>query len=387
MTETITVALNGNKYFGWTSAEVTASMSQAARSFSVTMAEVNLGALGDSFWAAPGDAIEVFIGDTSVLDGFINEYKPSFTATSHTVTITGRGKSQDSVDCAAAAHATGRFENMTVQGIANELAGIVSNEVTADETTPTVSKFQVNQGETIVGAIRRLCHAHGYSVMGLADGSMRLVRGTSSDRYKGVYLREGSWPLLEASATISDAKKFSDYDMKTQLAGAEERFGVNAAAEISKVKDATVTRYRPHVGLMSVSGDSQTAGSAADWQARRIAGKGVHVDVTVQGFFYAGALWEPNKLIYLNSKSLKCDHELLIDSVTWSVDDSGSKTRMKLVPPKTAKSDAGAKSATAKSGDDSGEPVFGGSDPQRLSSPKIADPGVFFSWEASSGVR
>lgn len=380
----ISLLLNGNQYFGWTSAEVTASMTDATRTFSVTMAEVNLGSLGESFWAAPGDEVEILADSITVLKGFINEYLPSFNESSHTVTITGRGKSQDSVDCSAAAHATGRFENMTVQGIANELAGIVSNTVDAEIVTPLVQKFQVNQGETIVGAISRLADSHGLSIMGNADGSMSLVRGTSSNRYKGVYLREGAWPLKSASATISDHQKFSSYDMKTQMSGAQNRFGTDAASEIATVTDATVRRFRPYVGLMSVAGDSQSAATAADWRARRIAGKGVNVDATVQGFTYAGEIWEPNKLIYLNSQMLKCDHELLIESVTYREDESGTRTDLKLVPPKSSKSEGGRKASGSET---DGDAAFDGPAAERVAKPKIPDPGEFNDWAGFTGVQ
>jgi prophage tail gpP-like protein len=384
---TITIRTGGHDYFGWTSAEVTASIGKAARSFSVTMAEMNIRDLGESFWVAPGDDIQVLADDIVVLDGFVNEYKPSFDANAHSVTISGRGKSQDSVDCSAAAHPTGRFENLSVQAIANELAGIVSNTVTSTENTPVIRKFQVNQGETIIAAIHRLAHAHGFSVMGNADGSMSLVRGASSDRFKGVYLEEGRWPLLRASATISDHAKFSDYEMKSQLNGSENRFGVDAASEVARVKDATVTRYRPYVGLMSVSTDSQTASTAADWRARRIAGKGVNVDVTVQGFQYGGELWQPNKLIYISAPTLRLEHELLIESVTYRLDDSGSRTDLKLVPPKAAKSSGGAK----KSGGD-GQPTsevesaFDGSTPETVVKPKV-DLGEYGNWSWQVGPQ
>lgn len=378
----ITLLLNGNEYFGWTSAKVSASMDAAAREFAVQMAEVNLGALGDSFWAAPGDEVEILCDGTSVLKGFINDYNPSISGSSHTVTINGRGKSQDCVDCSAAAHPTGRFENLTLQQIANELSGVVGIDVSSEEVTPKIGKFQVNQGESIVAAIHRLSKSYGYSLTGLADGSMRLVRGTSSARYEGVYLREGAWPLLSASAKISDRQRFSNYTMKSQLSGAQDRYGVNAAAEVAEVKDGTVTRFRPYVGLMDVSSDSQAASSAADWRSRRIAGKGVNVDVTVQGFFFAGEIWEPNKLVYINSKSMKLDHELLIESVTYIQDDSGTRTDMKLVPPKAAKSKAGTKS---KSAEGSGSDQYSLPDTERVTKPTI-DLGKYGEWNWADQV-
>ena len=55
----------------------------------------------DGVVVKPGDPCTVKIGDDLVITGYIDRYHPSITPTGHTVTITGRGKCQDLVDCAA----------------------------------------------------------------------------------------------------------------------------------------------------------------------------------------------------------------------------------------------------------------------------------------------
>jgi len=361
----ITLRHEGNEYSGWTSISVDAGLSEATRSFTATLAEVNLGGMGDAYWIAPGDAVEIYADGILILSGYANEYRPSFDANSHSVTVSGRGKSQDAVDCSAA-HPTGRFENQSISQIASELAGIVGITVSYDGEDTVISKFQVNQGEKIVNAIHRLAASHGLTLYGLADGNMALTKGTDNDRLDGI-IKEGQWPMLSGSAELKDTKRFSDYEYKSQLAGGEDRYGVKAALEVSKVTDAGVTRYRPFVGVVEVSADAQRAGQRAAWQQRRIAGKNVKVDLECQGFkMNANQLWEPNKLIYVRSPTLKINHELLIDSVTYSQDSGGSKTKLSLVPPKSAGSKAGKKGAVSTQAGGSqadGLDAFGGEGP------------------------
>lgn len=119
------------------------------------------------------------------------------------------------------------------------------------------------------------------------------------------------------------------------------------------------------------------------WAARRIAGAGVKVDATVQGFEYAGQIWEPNRLIFVNSAALKLDHEMLIESVTYIEDESGTRTDLKLVPPKASKSTAGTKSQRAS---ESGEAAWEGVETERQPKPQI-DLGPYGEWSWPTGAQ
>ncbi|MFG6500139.1 phage baseplate assembly protein [Sulfitobacter sp. 1A15106] len=359
----LTMLHDGKEYANWTSISVEASSTKATRGFTATVIEVSPDGLDAPFWMSPGDEVAIYADGHLLVRGYINEYRPTFDANSHSVTISGRGKSQDAVDCSAR-HATGRFENMTVGQIANELAGIVGITVEVPEDTQRITKFQVNQGETICGAINRLSKSYGLNLQGLPDGNMKLSKGTDGDRLSGA-LVQGQWPFLAGSATISDAQKFSDYEVKSQLAGAEGRYGTQAAQEVGRAVDRTVKRYRPHVAVSEIASPTQTAAERASWQARRIAGKSVKADVTVQGFHLDGQLWAPDRLVYVQSAMLKMDHEMLIESVKYTQDDNGSRCDLKLVPPKASKSTGGKKRrGGAGSSSGSGSEAYDGVEPE-----------------------
>jgi len=347
----MTLVANGLEYSAWDSISVTAKMSAAARSFSLSLAEFDIGTLKDNYWLAPGDHVKVYADGIKILDGYVNKYKTSFNASGHSITISGRSKSQDSVD-SSATHPTGRFENTRLSAIANTLAGSVGNSVSIDVTDPMVGKFQVNQGETITSAIDRLARAHGLVLTGQADGTMLLTKGTDKKRYK-MHIGEGVPPVLSMSASISDAKRFSNYTFKSQMSGWEQRFGTDASGAIAEVADKAVKRYRPMVAVMEVSGGSQEAEKRAGWQAGRVAGANTKVDVVCQGFTFDGALWEPNKLIYVRSILAKIDAEMLVSECVYTQSGEGSKTSMKLVPPS-------AMGGSGKSASGSGDAAWGG---------------------------
>jgi len=393
----ISLIRGGSEYSQWTSASVTASMSEAARGFDLNMAEVAIGDLSSDMWFYPGEEVEVRSGDDLLARGFVNEYKPSISDTQHSVSVSGRSKSQDAVD-SSADHPTGRLEGISLGDAARELAGLAGVEVSAESGTPMITRFQIDQGERIVDAIHRLADSHGYTLMGMADGSMSLIRGTGNDRY-GLPLEEGRWPLKSASATITDTQRFSSYKMKSQIPGGVERFGTNAAHEIAEFQDAAVNRLRPFVGVLEVSSDGQTSASRGDWQARRMAGRSSKLDVTVQGFYFDGKLWEPNRLIFVHCPSMRISHEMLVDSVTYKQDSSGTCCDLKLVPPQAAKSKSKGNTSNASSApqsngvtatspqpsESSGDP-YSPEEPVRRSAPRI-DLGSQWSWASEVGPQ
>jgi len=353
----ITLAANGKQYSAWESISVTASIAEAARSFSIELAEDDLTLIEDPHWIAPGDHVDIFADGILILSGYVNEYKASFSATSHTVTVTGRSKAQDAIDCSIT-HKTGRFENLTVAQIASELASDIGLSITTDQTLAKIVKFQINQGETIFRAIDRLARIHGLAVMGVADGGMKITKA-SGDSYK-THLQQGNAPLLAATATVSDVKKFSQIEVKSQLSASKDRFGTRAAHEVSRVLDAAVKRFRPRVVIMESASSSAEAASRADWHARRMAGASTKIECECQGFHLGTELFEPNKRVYIESAMLKVDNEMLIESVVYSQDASGSKTKLSLVPAKAwtdkdkkkhKKSDTTTPGVAPKSGD------------------------------------
>ena len=377
----ITLIAGATNYAGWKSISVTASLKNAARDFTATVSEISDSSLISAFWIAPGTPVAILVDGQPVLTGFVNKYEPSIDANSHSVTISGRSSSQDAVD-SSAMHETGRFEDMTTVEIANQLSGEVGISTITDQAVTKLKKFQLDVGETIFSAIDRLARIDGLSVTGTADGNMMMTKA-GPGFYAG-YLGEGSPPLLSIRATIEDTKKFSSYEMRSQLAGYQNQYGTDSNEQVSRVKDGTVKRNRPKVMISETAADSQSNQKRAQWQAVRIAGDQVKVSAICQGHRFNGQLWEPNKRIFVLSPAMKLAHTLLVERVTWTQDEGGEKTRLELVPPssyegETSRNNAGSKTAApasieasgtnaprggASSGSQAGSSAFDGSTPE-----------------------
>lgn len=335
----ITLRANGQEYRGWKSVEVSASMGDAARGFSIKLAEPSAGEVGGTYWIAPGDEVQIFTGEAMLLDGFVNDYSPSFSATSHDVTISGRSKSQDAVDCSAMAE-NGNFEDLTPDQIGQRLLANFDFNISSEVDLAPVRRFQVNVGESIFHALDRLVRAQGAMLMGMADGSISITRA-SSERKTGI-LAQGSWPLLGASAKIADTNTFSEYNVRSQIPAGAGRYGADASEPRAKFTDGRATRHRPKVMVMEYMDGGAASGPRAEWQARRIAGQDITVSAEVQGHFYEGELWEPNRLIFLKSPFLKCAHDMIIESCRWVMDGNGTRTRLELKPPSALGGESGA---------------------------------------------
>jgi prophage tail gpP-like protein len=323
------IFFDGDEWVGTKSISVSASNMDATRTFSVEVAE---GIGTDEFWQPPGTSvrIETEQGDV-VLEGFVNSFEPEFDETDHKITVTGRSASQDSVD-SSVDHATGRFENMDAKEII-EAAGApygLSVEVEGDVKLKKLQRFQINQGETVHAMALRLAKSCGFGVRGGAGNAFILFR--SKDDSIGA-LAEGIFPVKKMKASLSDDKKHKKHKNKGQMSGHEGRYGKEASQPNATVTDGSVKRNRVRISVVERSSDSQTAQDRADWDARRSGADQTKITCIIYGHYLNGILVEPNKRVAIVSPWLKVSREMLIESVEYKFDDSGSISEMEIVDP------------------------------------------------------
>ena len=113
--EKISVLAGGSEYTEWESCEIGYAINQATREFTIDGTEHP-----GQFRFPPGTPVAILANGTLVLNGYVNKYCPRGDAGTHSVTISGRSKSQDFIDNSAN-HKTGYFENKNPQQIGAEL--------------------------------------------------------------------------------------------------------------------------------------------------------------------------------------------------------------------------------------------------------------------------
>lgn len=344
--EIVTVNCGGQAFRSWRSVSISCSIKEAARAFRLEVA-AELGAAETFKVFKAGAEVEILFNSDVVLKGYVDRYQPRISAKDAQIAISGRSKSADLID-SAAEHPKGRFDEKNLKDIATTLAAKYDCEVTVSsgvEMEP-IPHYQITPGETAFRAIERLARSQGLAVMGKADGGIEITKG-GKKRHAG-RIAEGD-NLLVGEADHNWSNRHSKYVVKGQRAS-----GSNAEnLEIEAVtKDEAVTRYRPTVIVVEEDTDRGRAKKRGETRRNRAAGNALRASVTLQGFRDDdGTVWEPNRLIFLESDFLQVTQDMLVESITFGQDDrGGSTTKLSLVDPKAYDADSKSGSGKAKRG-------------------------------------
>ncbi|MCJ8322794.1 MAG: hypothetical protein HRU29_01805 [Rhizobiales bacterium] len=331
----VSIIVGGQIYSGWLSFTVTASVKNACRTFRLNLAE-----LPGGLWALlAGNPCQVVSDYGLLVDGYIDDFAPSFDGSSHSVGVSGRSKSCDFVDCAAI-YEQGGFKDKTILEIGQLLGEPFGLQIISDEKDLTpIPKFQISQGETAFAALEKLAKQQGLLLIGTADGGIDITK--AKDKRQAGELVEGI-NILSANCTFSHAKRFSEYIIKGQS---------KADSKLKYVaEDAAITRYRPTIIIAETDMDAERCKARAEWAMNRAAGEGTSAAITVRGMAdTAGDLYEPNNLIFVNCPTMKIQQDMLIEEVSWTKGQQGTVTNLALVDPrayggeaqKTSKSSGG----------------------------------------------
>lgn len=329
--------VNGNAYAGWTSLGVTRAMDAASGAFTVSLTERWEGKSGaaaqlEPWPILPGDACEVRLAGVPLIVGYVDIFRPSFSATAHSIEIQGRDKTCDLIDCSAV-HAPDEWRNLDVLAFAQILAKPFGVPVTADADVGekfTVLKLQ--QGEAVFEAIER--YARQRKLLLMPDGGGGLLLTRAGLRRAEVALVQGG-NILEASGSIDHSERFSSYLVKAQAGFSLDSDGEAEAHIEGTVSDSGVTRYRPLLVVAEAGGSTASAGERATWEANNRIGKSAAASITVQGWRQrqGGALWAPNMLVPVRSPWLRMEGDMIIRQATFERGDSGTTTKLDLVSP------------------------------------------------------
>lgn len=101
----------------------------------------------------------------------------------------------------------------------------------------------------------------------------------------------------------------------------------------TEVTDNTINRYRPTVLISDENMVGNVGKQRAEWERQRNNAEGKQMSATVQGWTKAdGSLWLPNESIKLNAPELGIyGEELLVVDCTYTLDENGTLTVMKLM--------------------------------------------------------
>ncbi len=324
----VELSVGGQIYGGWTALSIQRGIEQLSGSFTLTLTER---------WpeqtaarpVKPGQACVVSIDGEAVVTGYIDEVSPSFSSNEHTLSVTGRDATADLVDCAAI-YASGQWKNASLARIARDLCAPFKIPVVIDPNAQALAdqpfpSWNIEEGEKVFDCLQRAALLRTVLLTTNGDGKLLITRPGFEKAVSA--LGEGA-NILSGEGKFSWAERFSEYRVKGHTRGDVASKGV--------AKDTVISRYRPTIILAEDQASQATASERANWEKTVKIGRSNRATVTVQGWRQGVGvpLWLPNLRVSVTSPTLRVDGELLISSLTYTLDSSGSKTALELVDPR-----------------------------------------------------
>lgn len=354
----LALRVDGFDLLGWTQIQITRSLDQVADQFALAIQADRIDQL------VPGQACEVYLDGERILSGYLDEDDASETASATTLTVSGRSRASDLVDCTAIHRP---WRDALGLDIARALCEPFGITVAAEAGALARERyFALAEGETVFEALDRLARANAMRIVSSTDGGVIFTR-TGILRYPDVVIRRG-YNVVAAHRRRSNAERFSRYIFKAQQAADDDNYGEAASAAAYEVEDPGVTRFRPLVvqtdtqlGSATVVVDGQPAASrlaaAAAWERNTRAGKALELEYDVAdpldmgaSWRHAHGIWEPNIIVGVQDDRYGLDGEFLVHRVTLIRDAAGTRTQVALVAPEAYDVQGPPKAKTKKGG-------------------------------------
>lgn len=275
-----------------------------------------------------GDAVELRLGEDSLLNGYVDDDEAQYTARQITQQLRGRSRLGDVVDCSAVGPARG-WRDATLMQIASDL--LEGYEVTIREETDTgdsFRRFEIDGGETIAATLQRAARLRGVHLLD-RGGDLAFVRA-GQDASQTTIERAR---VLEGGVRRSQRERFSEYLFEGQTRASDELNGVDASELGQDVEDQGVERLR-RLKVRSWGERGEDLGEKAILERNNRAGRSLRLNYVVPGWRDdQGVIWAPNTRVRVVDDWLRVDATLLIVRATAVFARDQYRTQLELTRP------------------------------------------------------
>lgn len=335
--ENVSIDLGGF-FLPWQDIEISISAEEAVRT-AVVSGHLPPGQMPP--W--PDTKATLTAGGTLLLTGYVRDFRPSQGEADWAAQISLVSRTIDAVE-ASILHPTGCVRNKDIKGIGEAFDSCgVGLEV--EGPFETLDKHQIEPGETLFSTLEPLARAEAAVIHDTPAGKLRIVKKPDAAHAGGL---EAGVNIIGASAEFSGEGKFDPVIIRGQqsLGSTPQALRPQAKASVSGIG-----RMRPKIVILDSEATAARIKSAVEWEARAAAGLSVGATITVSGWRdQAGAVWTPNRLVYVRHPRIFLDQMMVIKSVSLTqdarADGEGTRATLTLADPRAL----GGSSAGAKSG-------------------------------------
>jgi prophage tail gpP-like protein len=324
--DAVTFYVNNKVFEGFKNVKIARNLTSLTGTFSITVTD-KWKVDQDDFEIKPGDRIHCHLGKTALFEGYVDKLSLSLSSSSRNITIDGRDRTQDLVDCSIIN--ASEFNDLDFTGIANVLCKPFGLKVLPQvDVGAKFKKFSVRQGETVFEALERAAKERQLLLMSSPHGNLvvdkRGNKRATSELIEGIN-------VLSAGVSFDNTQRFSEYIIKGQSTGLVGN-PKDATKNKGSAKDNGITRNRPTIIIAENAVDNDGAQKRAEWESTFRAAKASQVSVTVVGWKQEdGSIWAANQLVQIDIRSIGIKSQMLIQRVKFDQSSNGRRTELELV--------------------------------------------------------
>ncbi len=329
---TVTLSVGGHDYEGWKYVSISAGLERQARDFSLAITWNWPGGGDVPVRVVQGQEVEVRIGRDLLLTGYVFSTPIRYDSQTITLSIVGRSKTADLVDCAAI-NSPGQWRGQSVQKIVEALAGEYGIKVVSEApATLGLDDHTIEPGETAFESIDRLLTLS--RLFSTDDGSGRLVIASPGTAGRAVDKLELGKNIKEGDTALDFSNVFSEYISRGQRSGTDTSFGTAATEVQASVVDERVARRRVKVIHQSGQMTAKMARDRVEWERANAISRALAVNYVVQGWRQSsGDLWRHNMVVRVVDPLIGLDRDMLISAISYELGENGTVTKMTVAPP------------------------------------------------------
>jgi prophage tail gpP-like protein len=322
---------------GWKAVRISRSIEVATSSFELTCsADANTLKLV----SREGAPVKVSIGDDVVLSGFIETIEQTLAPKAHVITLTGRGRLADMVDCSCRIDKVNA--NTTLSALCTAIAEpygvnifVPPNGTQAIlDQLPVLPRQLISITETAWEVIERYARYCGLLVFESEEGELTISTAGTELGASGVALGQNIEAIVCTKSTLGTFSTFNAV-LSAYSAGADDE-GVTNLPVVTVVAKNSTGRFRPTYFVSEQSAtDRRFVEKRVNWMASRSYGRSRRVRVLVDNWRDAsGSPWIPNINYPVSADTVGIPENtiLLLAEVTFILDKLGTHAELVFGP-------------------------------------------------------
>lgn len=297
----IELKVKNKKYAGWENITIVKSMRSIAFNFSMELYNSSNLEIEDD------DIIQIIKDGKVFFTGYIDEMIIKISDLKQPLSISGRSKAADLIDCNI--EDMKQYNKQNVIQIISDLIKPFNIKVSSELKLKPLEVFITKVGETYFDAINRLCKQTNTLPISDSFGDILIIK---NEKVKESFiLKDGDFEELNYPKTLS--KRYSKYVYKKE--------GIVTDVSDGILKDDTVKRYRPFVSVNTEDKDNQ---DLAKWEHNKNKADESNITAIVKDWDF-----EINTIAKLETSIV--NNSFLIQEIIYTKNENGTKSDITLI--------------------------------------------------------